>query len=260
MRFLYFFLLSLKEFLRQPMYVLSSLLFPAMFFWFFGVPNAKDSAGAMLLMGSFAGFGVLGVVLFQLAVQTSQEQCSPWLTYVKTLPMGTAQFVLAKVGASFVLSLFAAGAVVLVALQQTPINTQGFRWFLFIISLLLGGVPFALLGLMIGFLVKGKAVLPVANLLYLPLSFAGGLWLPPSALPKVIQNISEYLPTRMYGEIIWAVMFNKEMSSASVKGLGLYSLIFMVGFVWVVSGGRLQWQSLLIPESLRFRKRSPLRD
>ena len=245
MRFLYFFLLSLKEFLRQPMYVLSSLVFPAMFFWFFGVPNAKDPAGAMLLMGSFAGFGVLGVVLFQLAVHTSQEQCSPWLTYMKTLPMGTAQFVVAKVGASFVLSLFAAGAVVLVAIQLTPIDVQGFHWFSFVISLLLGGVPFALLGLLIGFLVKGKAVLPVANLLYLPLSFAGGLWLPPSALPKVVQNFSEYLPTRMYGEVIWAVMFNKEIASASVKGLFIYSFIFMLGFTWILSGPRFKKISMV---------------
>lgn len=230
MRFLYFFSLSLKEFLRQPMYVVSSLVFPAMFFWFFGVPNAKDSAGALLLMGSFASFGVLGVVLFQLAVQISHEQCSPWLTYVKTLPLGTFQLVLAKISASFVLSLLAAGAVIVVALIATPMETQGFPWLLFLISLLLGGIPFAILGLLVGFVVKGKAVLPVANLLYLPLSFAGGLWLPPNALPKIIQNLSEFLPTRMYGEIIWAVVFNKELPLTSIKGLFIYSFLFLVLF------------------------------
>lgn len=230
MRFLYFFSLSLKEFLRQPMYVLSSLVFPAMFFWFFGVPNAKDSAGSLLLMGSFASFGVLGVVLFQLAVHISQEQSSPWLTYVKTLPLGTFQFILAKIGASFVLSLFAAGAVVIVALIATPIETLGFPWLTFLLALLLGGIPFAILGLLVGFVVKGKAVLPVANLLYLPLSFAGGLWLPPSALPKIIQDLSEFLPTRMYGEIIWAVVFNKEIPAASIKGLIIYSCIFLFLF------------------------------
>ncbi len=212
------------------MYVLSSLVFPAMFFWFFGVPNAKDSASSLLLMGSFASFGVLGVVLFQLAVQISQEQSSPWLTYVKTLPLGTFQFVIAKISASFVLSLLAAGAVVVVALMETPLETQGFPWMAFLLSLLLGGIPFAILGLLVGFLVKGKAVLPVANLLYLPLSFAGGLWLPPSALPKVIQDLSDFLPTRMYGEIIWAVVFNKEIPTASIRGLLFYSLIFLILF------------------------------
>lgn len=212
------------------MYVLSSLVFPSMFFWFFGVPNAKDSAGSLLLMGSFASFGVLGVVLFQLAVQISQEQSSPWLNYVKTLPLGMWQFVFAKISASFVLSLLAAGSVVGVALITTPIETQNFPWLLFSLSLLVGGIPFAILGLLVGFVVKGKTVLPVANLLYLPLSFAGGLWLPPSGLPKVVQDFSEYLPTRMYGEIVWAVVFQKDIPSASIRGLLIYSFIFSVLF------------------------------
>jgi ABC-2 type transport system permease protein len=181
-------------------------------------------------MGSFASFGILGVVLFQLAVQVSQEQSSPWLTYVKTLPLGTFQFVIAKICASFVLSLFAAGAVFVVALLETPIEINGFPWMAFLLSLLIGGIPFALLGLLVGFLVKGKAVLPVANLLYLPLSFAGGLWLPPSALPKAIQDLSDFLPTRMYGEIIWAVLFKKEIPLVSIRGLLIYSLIFLILF------------------------------
>lgn len=234
----YFFLLSLKEALRQPMYILTSLLFPAMFFWFFGVPNAKDEAGALLLLGSFSTFAILGVVLFQLAVHTSMDKASPWLQYVRTLPVTTLEFMLAKIGASFVLSLLAAGAVVLVAISETPLKTEALPWLPFVTALLLGGVPFAFMALTLGFLIKGKAILPAANMVYLPLSFAGGLWLPPSALPTAIQKISEYLPTRMYGEIVWAVLFKKTLPSASVKGLLIYTFVFLLSFLLATESGR----------------------
>src|SRR5690606_26109523 len=79
--------LSLLEMLRHPTYVLTTLLFPSMFFWFFGVPNAKEPGAAQLLMGSFSGFAVLGVVLFQLTVGTAQDRASGWNSYLRTLPV-----------------------------------------------------------------------------------------------------------------------------------------------------------------------------
>lgn len=232
MRVLFFFYLGLKEFLRQPMYVLTSIVFPAMFFWFFGIPNAKDLASATLLMGSFSAFAVLGVVLFQLAVHTSGERSSPWSRYLQTLPVHPLELMLAKVAASFVLSFLAIAMVVSVALLATDFSYSQIPWGPFLGALIVGGIPFALMALVIGYHVQGKAALPFANMIYLPLSFAGGLWLPPNALPQMIQDISEYLPTRMYGEWIWAVLFEKPWPKESLKGLALYAVAFMLVFLF----------------------------
>lgn len=234
-----FFFLSLKEFLRQPMFVVSTLLFPSMFFWFFGVPNATDQASATLLMCSFSCFAVLGVLLFQLAVQTSQERSSPWMRYLQTVPVHEFSLTVARVGASFVLSLLAILLVVGTTYAATDFDGSKFPWLGFFIALMLGGIPFALMALVMGYLIKGKAILPVANMIYLPLSFAGGLWLPPNALPKVIQDISEYLPTRHFGEIVWAVAFEKDIPQAASKGLVIYSLIYV--FIFAVILKRKSW-------------------
>lgn len=229
-----FFVLSLKEFLRQPMFVVSTLLFPSMFFWFFGVPNAKDQASATLLMCSFSCFAVLGVLLFQLAVQTSQERSSPWMRFLQTVPVHELSLTLARVGASFVLSLLAILLVVLTTFLTTEFDGSQFPWIGFLTALLVGGIPFALFALILGFLIKGKAILPVANMIYLPLSFAGGLWLPPNALPEVVQEISEYLPTRHFGEIVWAVAFQKEIPQSALQGLGFYGAIFLISFLVIL--------------------------
>ena len=43
------------------------------------------------------------------------------------------------------------------------------------------------------------------------MTFAGGLWKPPEALPEVVQDVSVYLPTRHYGELVWAVLLEKDV-------------------------------------------------
>ena len=218
---------NLIEFLRQPAYCVTTLLFPSMFFWFFGVPNAKDQSSALLLTTSFALFGCLTVMLFQMAVQIAQEREISWSWYQRTLPVRPLDFLLGKVCASLVLSLLAILAVLVVAKLTTPINYSDVTVAKLVFFILLGSVPFAFLGITIGYVVRGNAAIPLANLVHLPLSFAGGLWVPPSALPVAIQNISEYLPTRVYGEIMWAIAFDKELAARNIHFLIIYGVFFL---------------------------------
>lgn len=44
---------------------------------------------------------------------------------------------------------------------------------------------------------------PIANLIYLPLSYASGLWQPVDGLPHFLQQLVPYLPPYHYGRIAW---------------------------------------------------------
>lgn len=218
---------QLLELLRQPMYLLSTLVFPAMFFWFFGVPNAQNEAAAAMLTGSFACFGVLGVVLFQFAIGIAQEKGTAWSQYLHILPLPKVYTFLPKILNALLVSVLSVAAVILVAIVTTPLQWQTLPWGSFFIHLLLGAVPFALLGACLGYSASAKSVVPLANLVYLPLSFAGGLWMPPQALPRVVQDISEYLPTRFLGELIWSTLLQQSIKERHIWGLALYALVFL---------------------------------
>jgi ABC-2 type transport system permease protein len=222
--------ISIVELLRQPTYIVTTMLFPSMFFWFFGVPNATAAESAKLLMGSFSAFAVMGVVLFQLAVQTAQERSLSWNRYLRTLPVSLLEVLIYKVAASLLLAVLAVGLVVATALSFTPLGVSMVPWGSFCGNLLLAGIPFLLLGLCLGYGVQGKSAVPVANLVYLPLSFAGGLWMPPNILPKAVQNISEYLPTRWYGEIVWDSLFIRSSPVKNYLELGVMSAVLMLVF------------------------------
>jgi len=217
---------AILELVRHPTYVMTTLIFPSMFFWFFGVPNAQDPDSARMLMGSFSAFAVLGVVLFQLTVAISQDRAGHWSLYLRSLPVPSSLFLAAQLVASFCLALFAVGLVVLTAIFNTTLEFSGAQFAEFFFWVMVCGFPFASLGLVLGSLTDPKASVPLANMVYLPLSFAGGLWIPPNALSPGVQTISEYLPTRFYGEVIWAFVNSHELQERWLWGLIAYSVLF----------------------------------
>jgi ABC-2 type transport system permease protein len=214
------------ELLRQPSYVVSTIIFPAMFFWFFGVPNAQNEAAARLLTASFSAFGLLGVVLFQFAVSTAEMRATPWEAFLQILPLSTGVRIAARLISGAFFALLSIGGVLAVSYASTTAALPLEMVLKLFGALLLAALPFGLVGLTIGLSARGKSVLPIANMVYLPLSFAGGLWLPPNALPKVIQDISPYLPTRYLGELVWAVTENRAPKTGTEIGLLVYTLVF----------------------------------
>lgn len=223
---------ELINFFRQPSYVTSTLVFPSVFFMFFALPNVNSVESAQLMLGSFSCYAVLSVVFFQFSVTTAMERASQWQQFLKTLPVSFWQWMSARLFVSLAFALLSA-----LILMFTVILTTELEFSLALISkafvaLIVAGLPFCFMGLTIGYLVSEQSAIPVSNLFYLPLSFAGGLWLPPEALPKVVQEVSLYLPSRHYGEILWSICFDQPLPTKSVYhligALILSALIFTI--------------------------------
>jgi ABC-2 type transport system permease protein len=219
---------QIRETCRQPLYVVTTLLFPSMFFLFFGVPNATDERGALILISSFSCFAVLGVVLFQFGVSFAQDRASGWMLHLRTLPTSPHTLWIAKLLTGLFFAVLASLGVMLTAYVSVDFPFPPERLLTFYVSVWGGGLLFASLGIIIGLLCSPRAAVPASNLVYLPLSFAGGLWLPPDALPQMVQRISEWLPTRHYGEVVWAAALNEPLETRWWLGLVVYQVIFFV--------------------------------
>ena len=220
------------ELLRQPTYLVSTLAFPALFYLIFAVPESKERATANFLMASFSGFAVFGVIFLQFGVGLAQERTQSWHQYLKTLPIHPLAFLLARFVSSFIFALMTALVIVALALTLTPAQLNSRAWLEFFLALLGGGFAFCFLGIALGFWSNEKTSLPLGNLIYLPLTFAGGLWKPPALLPESIRSVSEYLPTRFYGEILWAVVQGQNVASKYAWGLFGYALLFSIVAAW----------------------------
>ena len=222
------------DFVRQPTYIVTSILFPSMFFLFFGVPNIYDQEGAVILTGSFAAFGVIGVCFFQFSVTTAVQRNSSWSVYQKLLPVHPSIILASKAMLSLVLAALTVACVVACALLATELTLSSQAWLKFIGVLYFGCFPFLACGLALGYWTNGRNALPIANMFYLPMSFVGGLWLPPNILPKQIRPLSEYLPTRHYGELVWKAGLDQELQLKYFVYLGLLTIVAWGFALWAI--------------------------
>jgi ABC-2 type transport system permease protein len=60
--------------------------------------------------------------------------------------------------------------------------------------LVAGSIPFSAMGLAIGYFAKPNSAPAVVNLIYLPMSFCSGLWIPLFMLPHGLQTLAKFLP------------------------------------------------------------------
>ena len=96
-------------------------------------------------------------------------------------------------------------------------------------ELLLGSLPFLLLGFAIGYFVSPNSAAAVVNLVGLPLYFASGIFEPLRFLPDVVQKVAPYLPTYLYGQLAWnAVGAESDPLWRDALGLGIYAAAFVV--------------------------------
>jgi ABC-2 type transport system permease protein len=219
------------ELLRLPAYVVPTLAFPTMFFVFFAVPGGENGR-ADATMALFAGFAVLGVALFQFGVGIAAERASPWERYLRTLPAGPS----ARFGARLVSAVGFGGAtaalVAAAALALTPVSLQPSQWLLLGLTLTFGAIPIALLGIAIGYLASPRGALPIANLVYLGLSYAGGLWTTPERLPDAVARVSQALPTRALADALIGAVTPLPSTLRPWAILLAYSVAFGAAALW----------------------------
>lgn len=197
---------QLREYLRYPSFSIPTLLFPTMFFVFFVLPNVEGAEANGYLAG-YAVFAVLGIAFFQFGVGIAVERTSPWEHYLRTLPVSVAQRFGARLLTGLIVAALAASVVIVVGLTATDASIAASRWPTFLVALLGGAIPLALLGIAIGYWTSPKGALPIANMLYLSLAFLGGLWTTPANLPSMLDQVTEVLPTRQWVEVVIAAVY-----------------------------------------------------
>ena len=214
----------------MPAYVVPTLGFPTMFFLFFAAPRSGDDAAA--LMAIFAGFAVLGVAFFQFGVGIATERTTPWERFLRTLPVSAAQRFGGRILSALVFAAAAAALVLVAAVLTTSAWLPASSWIELGVALLLGSIPFALFGIALGYLAPPRAALPLANVVYLSLSYLGGLWTTPEELPGGVAELSPYLPTRALADTLVGITRDDPVQADAWLVLALYTVALFGLAAW----------------------------
>jgi hypothetical protein len=94
-----------------------------------------------------------------------------------------------------------------------------------------GVLPFCAIGLMVGSFVSGQAAPAIVNVIYLPMAFLSGLWVPLQFLPKMVQGMAPLWPPFHLSQLAYAALGMDSLGSAGnhVAALaGVTLLCFML--------------------------------
>jgi len=102
---------------------------------------------------------------------------------------------LAKVLATVPYAAGVLAAMTAVAAATGNLDIRPGVWFRLVAVLIIGALPFALLGLAVGFLASPNAATAILNAMFIPSAVAGGLWMPLESLPDVVGAVAPFTPT-----------------------------------------------------------------
>ncbi|MBU2180358.1 MAG: ABC transporter permease [Gammaproteobacteria bacterium] len=190
---------------RTPGFVAPSLIFPVMFYLLFGVFLTKGGQSDYLLV-TYCCFGVMGPALFNFGVNVASEKSQGWLTMKQIAPAPVSAYLFGKMVSSLLFALVIVVLLFVVAALFGQVRLYTSQWLGLAGLVLLGTIPFCLFGLWLGLTISAKAAPAVVNLIYLPMAFLGGLWLPIQLLPVSLQHFAQLLPSFHFGQLALGII------------------------------------------------------
>lgn len=223
---------QLLQGVREPSFVIPILCFPTLFFLFFGVPSASDTDAANRVLASYATYAFLAAVFNQFTSGIAQGRLQSWEDYLRTLPASYSHRMVGWFASGMIVGILAFILLVVCAAIVTPADAGPSQWVFLGIAVLYGSIPMALLAAAFGLWLLPKAAMTIATLVYFSLTYAGGIWTSPDELPGWVQQVSPYLPTRLWGELAWASIEAQPWQFPHWLGLAMYTLLFGLAAVW----------------------------
>lgn len=183
--------------LRMPGFALPTLLFPAMFYLLFGVilnHASHDYHAGIYMLATYGVFGVMAPALFGFGVGVASERERGWLTFKRALPMPPGAYLAAKLVMAMLFAAVIFGILAVLAITLGHVRLALMQWLALLVIDLFGVLPFCAIGLWIGTLASAQAAPAIMNLIYLPMAFLSGLWIPLFLLPGAIQKLAPIFP------------------------------------------------------------------
>lgn len=224
---------QLIETFRIPMALVGSAFFPAASMIFFVVPFVGDNPTyATFATASMVTFVVMTSNLFQYGIGVAEDRAQPWDPYARTLPAGAGPRFAGRIVAGLAMMLLSLIPVVVIAAVATEatITLGGFLAALGVV--VLTAIPFTLMGLAIGYSLPAKAAIVLAQVLFFPLAFGGGLMTGPGDAPGFVETIAPYLPTGGAVRLMWAAVGDFPVQPASVAALVGWTVVFAAVAAW----------------------------
>jgi ABC-2 type transport system permease protein len=225
--------------LRAKSFSLSTIGFPVMFYVLFGIANRNAFSGnihiAKYMLGGYACFGLIGAALFGIGVGVASELAAGWLELKRASPMPGSAYLFAKCASAVAFGLIIVSILTTIAVSFGGVSLTSTELIKMLGMSIIGSISFASMGLLLALLVPANAAPAIVNLIYLPMSFLSGLWVPLRFMPHWLQGIAPALPTYHLSQLMLSIFgYGDSMSLATHWNALIGFTLLMLGLAWLI--------------------------
>jgi ABC-2 type transport system permease protein len=225
--------------LRAKSFSFSTIGFPVMFYVLFGIANRNVTAGnihiAKYMLGGYACFGLIGAALFGIGVGVASELAAGWLELKRASPMPAPAYLFAKCATAIVFGLIIVSILTAIATTFGGVSLTAQELAKMLGMTIVGSISFASMGFLLALLVPANAAPAIVNLIYLPMSFLSGLWMPLRFMPHWLQSVAPALPTYHLSQLMLSIFgYGDSMSRATHWNALLGFTLLMLGLSWLI--------------------------
>jgi len=182
--------------LRSPSFAVPFLLIPVLVYLlmgvvFFGDALSKDPKAATWMFAGLSAFGMMGPGLFGFGVAIAMEREHGLVQLKRALPAPRASYLIAKMCMALMFNTIIMITMIAAALFVARLHLSFGQLLPFALVNIVGALPFCALGLFVGVWVSGSAAPGIVNVVYLPMMWLSGLFIP---LPKSLQGAAPIWP------------------------------------------------------------------
>jgi ABC-2 type transport system permease protein len=183
---------------RNRRFVIVSLGFPLVLYFMIAAPNRhQQSIGGsgisapLYFMVSLAGFGCMNAVISS-GARIAAERSVGWTRQLRLTPLSTRMYFRTKVLTGYVMALCTL-ALLYIAGSSLGVRLSAAHWLDMTVFILVGLIPFAVLGILLGHLLNVDSIGPSIGGITALLSILGGIWFP--LTNGVIHELAQALPS-----------------------------------------------------------------
>jgi ABC-2 type transport system permease protein len=232
--------LEIRRLLRNRRTVIFAMVIPAVFFLLFGLNKAyaglpagpgshgNESAAIMISMALY------GAVLATTSggAMVSIERAAGWSRQLRLTPLAPVAYIAIKVLTAMVLGLASVIVVYAVGAFSGKPSMTGYLWVVTALCVWVGSLVFAAFGLFMGYLLPTENVMQFLGFGLMLFSFAGGLFIPLSQWPHLLQDIAQYTPLYGLNQLVHAPLLGQGVQLAWALNAVVWLVIFAAGAVW----------------------------
>ena len=225
-------LMSTRLAFRNTRFLVVTVALPLMLFLLYANLYKGQDAGNGLsvvayLMVSMASFGCIGAAI-NTGARIAIERQVGWNRQLRLTALPGHSYLVAKAIVSMLVTLPALLLVFLAGATIGGVQLNLSQWLGTGLAVWLGLIPFAVLGLVIGFAGTVDSVQPISMITYLGLSILGGLWFPVEQFPPFLQDVAKLTPSYWLADLGRSVLAGDGVPVNAVLVLAAWTIVLGV--------------------------------